>query len=61
MAATIVSTPGKPLFSFGLIADVQYGDKENGGYEGRGQRYREAPGKLDAAVTAFNGRKEDLS
>lgn len=50
-----------PVFSFGVVADVQYADKPIGSYEGRLQRYREAPGKLEAAVKDFNKAKEQLS
>ncbi|KAG6543161.1 hypothetical protein Mapa_015410 [Marchantia paleacea] len=52
----------KPLFSFGLVADVQYADKDNKGpdEEGRVQRYREATGKLEKAVKAFNANKQNL-
>ncbi|KAL3701177.1 hypothetical protein R1sor_019199 [Riccia sorocarpa] len=50
----------EPLFSFGVVADVQYADKDNNFMEGRVQRYREAPGKLERAVKAFNTKKEDL-
>ncbi|KAF5831132.1 Metallo-dependent phosphatase-like protein [Dunaliella salina] len=38
------------LFRFGSIADIQYGDFENGKGEGRCQRYREAPKKLEKAL-----------
>ncbi|KAL2650474.1 hypothetical protein R1flu_018602 [Riccia fluitans] len=56
----------KPLFSFGVVADVQYADKDDkhvsskpplGGYV---VRYREAPEKLEKAIKAFNAKKEDL-
>ncbi|CAK9194490.1 unnamed protein product [Sphagnum troendelagicum] len=50
----------KPLFSFGVIADVQYGDKDDNHSEGRVQRYREAPQKLDKAVETFNASKSSL-
>eukprot|EP00897_Mesotaenium_endlicherianum_P009859 jgi/Mesen1/8901/ME000537S08298 len=50
-----------PLFRFGVLADVQYADKENGSYENQVQRYREAPGKLAAAVAHFNGCRDQLS
>ncbi|KAL2650475.1 hypothetical protein R1flu_018603 [Riccia fluitans] len=50
----------KPLFSFGVVADIQYADKDNSCMEGRVQRYREAPGKLEKAVKAFNAKREDL-
>jgi len=46
----------QPLLSFGLVADVQYSDLEDGHSEGRTQRYREAPGKLKAAVDAWDAQ-----
>ncbi|GAQ84663.1 manganese-dependent ADP-ribose/CDP-alcohol diphosphatase [Klebsormidium nitens] len=49
-----------PLFSFGVVADIQYADKENGSYESQVQRYREAPGKFEEAVHYFNSRKDEL-
>lgn len=44
------SSPDKPLFSLGLIADIQYADMADSGVEGRVQRFRDAPPKLEAAV-----------
>lgn len=38
--------PPQPLFSFGVVADAQYADLPDGSTEGRQQRYREVPGKL---------------
>lgn len=40
----------RPLFSFGLVADIQYADKDTDG----ARRYREALGKLQAAVASWN-------
>ncbi|KAK9848481.1 hypothetical protein WJX84_012363 [Apatococcus fuscideae] len=37
----------------GLLADIQYADLENSNTEGRCQRYRESPGKLQQAVNSF--------
>jgi manganese-dependent ADP-ribose/CDP-alcohol diphosphatase len=42
--------PARPLFTLGLIADIQYADMADTHVEGRIQRFREAPGKLAAAV-----------
>ena len=39
-----------PLVTFGLVADVQGGDKPDTGSEGRVQRVRAAQAKLGAAV-----------
>lgn len=45
----------KPLFSFGIVSDVQYSD-----YEHIGTRfYRSAPGKLREAMTTF--KKDSIS
>lgn len=41
------------LFAFGVVADVQYEDRDDGGVEGRRQRYREAPEKLCTALQHF--------
>eukprot|EP00983_Pelagomonas_calceolata_P042970 1138722-Pelagomonas_calceolata.AAC.3 len=38
------------LFRFGSIADIQYGDFENGTGEGRCQRFREVPMKLERSL-----------
>ena len=43
------------LFRFGIVADVQYADKEDNNGEGRTQRYREAPGKLKEVVARWKG------
>lgn len=42
-----------PLFTFALIADIQYADKVDGNFEGRTQRFRQVPAKLAAAVDAM--------
>ncbi|XP_024533152.1 manganese-dependent ADP-ribose/CDP-alcohol diphosphatase-like isoform X1 [Selaginella moellendorffii] len=50
-------------FSFGVIADVQFGDKDDAeASEGNGRikRYREAPQKLSKAVMHFNSRRSEL-
>ena len=44
-----------PLVSFGLVADVQGGDKPDTGSEGRVQRFRAAQAKLGAAVDHWRG------
>eukprot|EP00850_Spirogloea_muscicola_P017223 SM000146S00943 [mRNA] locus=s146:49108:51623:- [translate_table: standard] len=57
-----VAAPARPpLFSFGVLADVQYGDKDNGDIEDREQRYREAPQKLATAIDHFNSASAELS
>lgn len=43
----------KPIFSFGIVADVQYADKDQVG----SRDYREAIGKLGEAVSVYNGEK----
>ena len=48
------------MICFGLIADVQYSDMDDGNVEGRTQRYREAPAKLVAAVEAFSQQVPSL-
>jgi 3',5'-cyclic AMP phosphodiesterase CpdA len=45
----------KPLFSFGVVADIQYADKDTSG----ARRYRESVPKLARAVAEWN--KEDLA
>ncbi|KAK9838820.1 hypothetical protein WJX74_003943 [Apatococcus lobatus] len=45
----------------GLLADIQYADQEDTFTEGRCQRYREAPGKLQQAVKAFVAQEPQLS
>lgn len=50
-----------PLFSFGVVADVQYGDKPNSDVEGYWKYYREAPGKLELAVKDWRANKASLS
>jgi manganese-dependent ADP-ribose/CDP-alcohol diphosphatase len=42
--------PERPLFTLGVIADVQYADLDDGHTEGRVQRFRQAPYKLQAAL-----------
>lgn len=41
------------MIRFGLLADVQYSEMDNGNTEGRVQRFREAPGKLRLAVADY--------
>jgi len=48
--------PEKPLFSFGLIADPQYADRE----PGIGRYYRDSLGKLDACVKHLNSLRPDF-
>jgi len=43
----------KPLFTFGLMTDVQYADRENSG----SRYYRSSPAKLKEAVGVFNREK----
>lgn len=45
-----------PLFTFGLVADVQYADQENAGT----RHYRSSPGKFSAAVDSFNRHQVDF-
>lgn len=45
----------QPLFRFVCIADVQYADKDDTFLEGRQQRYREAPGKLQKVIDICKG------
>ena len=42
-----------PLFSIGVIADAQYASRDDGDTEGRVQRFREVPAKLEEACVAF--------
>jgi hypothetical protein len=44
---------GKPLFSFGLIADVQYADMDDTFVEGRRQRFREV--RLSSCFGSLKG------
>lgn len=44
-----------PLFSVGLVADIQYADMADSHVEGRTQRFRECPGKLERALAAMVG------
>ncbi|KAK9814127.1 hypothetical protein WJX72_000984 [[Myrmecia] bisecta] len=50
-----------PLFSFGVVADTQYGDLEDTHDEGRTQRYREVPAKLQAAVADWTSSPARLA
>jgi manganese-dependent ADP-ribose/CDP-alcohol diphosphatase len=43
----------KPLFTFGLMTDVQYADRDNSG----SRYYRMSPAKLNEAVQVFNREK----
>jgi manganese-dependent ADP-ribose/CDP-alcohol diphosphatase len=43
----------KPLFTFGLMTDVQYADRDNSG----SRYYRMSPAKLQEAVQVFNREK----
>ena len=43
----------RQMVRFGLLADVQFSDLDNGDTEGRIQRFREAPGKLLSATEDF--------
>jgi len=46
----------EPLFTFGIVADVQYADRDNSGT----RYYRSSPSKLANAVNAFNQQKVDF-
>jgi len=48
------SSSSQPLFSVGVIADIQYADMADSGVEGRTQRFREAPGKLAEAIAELS-------
>jgi 3',5'-cyclic AMP phosphodiesterase CpdA len=50
--AAETASPGKPLFSFGIMADVQYCDGQPAG----NRFYRNSPRKLEACVTDLNAR-----
>eukprot|EP00884_Botryococcus_braunii_P006006 jgi/Botrbrau1/15406/Bobra.43_2s0032.1 len=52
---------GQPLFSFGLVADIQYSDMDDTFVEGRRQRFREVPDKLSAAVAEWRSLAKELS
>ncbi len=49
-------TNNKPLFKFGIMADVQYSDRENHGT----RFYRSSLSKLEEAVGVFNKKKPDF-
>jgi predicted phosphodiesterase len=46
---------GEPLFSFGVVADVQHADIDNSGT----RHYRSSPAKLSEAVAVFNRQGVD--
>jgi manganese-dependent ADP-ribose/CDP-alcohol diphosphatase len=46
----LAQTKDKPLFTFGIMADVQYADQDNAGT----RHYRRSPKKLAEAVDSFN-------
>lgn len=46
----------KPLFTFGIVADVQYADQDNSGT----RHYRLSPKKFSEAVDSFNLHKVDF-
>lgn len=48
-------------FKFGLVADVQHADKDDGHTEGRVQRYRQAAACLEAAVQHWQQHAADLA
>jgi len=50
-----IDYPGKKLFSFGVVADIQYGDLESS----KTRFYRASLGKLDNCIDIFN--KHELS
>src|SRR5690606_37635981 len=53
---TQAQRPEKPMFTFGVMADVQYADQDT-----RGTRhYRSSPAKLAEAVKAFNRERVDF-
>lgn len=49
--------PPPPLFSLGLVADIQYADMADSHVEGRTQRFRECPAKLEAALSAIRSER----
>ncbi|CAD7703221.1 unnamed protein product, partial [Ostreobium quekettii] len=56
------SSDAGPLFSFGLVADVQYADRENGMSKSTGnvKQYRATPGLLGEAVGKWLQRADTL-
>ncbi|KIZ05411.1 hypothetical protein MNEG_2546 [Monoraphidium neglectum] len=42
-----------PLFTFAVLSDIQYADKEDGHFDGRTQRFRQVPAKLKGVVDAI--------
>jgi 3',5'-cyclic AMP phosphodiesterase CpdA len=46
----------KPMFTFGVVADVQYADRDNAGT----RYYRSSPGKFAKAVNVFNQQRVDF-
>ncbi|MEW5297083.1 MAG: hypothetical protein WDW38_005891 [Sanguina aurantia] len=48
------------LFKIGIVADTQYGDKDDGHTEGRVQRFREVPNKLQDAVNHWQSENVAL-
>jgi len=57
-SSAAVVDPDQPLFSLGLIADIQYADMADSHVEGRTQRFRECPAKLKAALSAIRGEEK---
>lgn len=56
-AASVAQKPGsRPLFTFGVMTDVQYADQKTTGT----RHYRSSPGKLREVVGAFNEAKVDF-
>jgi len=49
----VIAATSIPIFSFGLVADIQAGDKPDGSNDGRVQRYQLATNKLGQAVNAW--------
>lgn len=55
-ACAMAQTDSLPLFTFGIMTDVQYCDCDNAGT----RHYRSSPRKLQEAVQMFNQKKVDF-
>lgn len=54
--STMAQSQGEPLFTFGVVADVQHADIDNSG----SRHYRRSPSKLTEAVSEFNRNEVDF-
>lgn len=55
-AYAVAQNPKLLLFKIGIVADVQYADRDNAG----SRYYRLSPEKLEEAVASFSGQKVDF-